>query len=54
MYILQILITDTYYNAKLIFLTACYAQLFGPRGIGHAGVSSLGLMSDALDVGRQR
>ncbi|XP_076254375.1 muscle LIM protein at 84B isoform X3 [Rhynchophorus ferrugineus] len=31
-------------------LSACYAQRFGPRGIGHAGGHFLGLMSDALDI----
>lgn len=34
--------------------TACYAQRFGPRGIGHAGGTFLGLMSDALDLEWQR
>lgn len=45
----------THLLSKLVFfLTACYAQLFGPRGIGHAGGSYLGLMSDVLDNKRQR
>ncbi|VEN36184.1 unnamed protein product [Callosobruchus maculatus] len=30
--------------------SACYAQRYGPRGIGHAGGLFLGLMSDALDA----
>lgn len=34
--------------------TACYAQRFGPRGIGHAGGNFLGLMCDALDLEWQR
>lgn len=33
---------------------ACYAQRYGPRGIGHAGGLFLGLMSDALDIEWQR
>lgn len=33
---------------------ACYAQRFGPRGVGHAGGTFLGLMSDALDLEWQR
>lgn len=33
---------------------ACYAQRYGPRGIGHAGGLFLGLMSDALDIDWQR
>lgn len=33
---------------------ACYAQRFGPRGIGHAGGTFLGLMCDALDLQWQR
>lgn len=33
---------------------ACYAQRFGPRGIGHAGGTFLGLMCDALDLEWQR
>lgn len=30
--------------------TGCYAMKFGSRGYGHSGISSLGLMSDALDI----
>lgn len=33
---------------------ACYAQRFGPRGIGHAGGAFLGLTCDALDLEWQR
>ncbi|CAH0560233.1 unnamed protein product [Brassicogethes aeneus] len=32
-----------------VYCRACYAQRFGPRGVGHAGGLFLGLMSDALD-----
>ncbi|KAH0809018.1 hypothetical protein GEV33_013771 [Tenebrio molitor] len=34
----------------IVTLIACYAQRFGPRGIGHAGGNFLGLMCDALDL----
>lgn len=37
-----------------VLCVACYAQRFGPRGIGHAGGLFLGLMSDALDAEWQR
>lgn len=37
-----------------VLCVACYAQRFGPRGIGHAGGLFLGLMSDALDADWQR
>lgn len=40
-------------NRKYLCI-ACYAQRFGPRGIGHAGGAFLGLMSDALDNEWQR
>lgn len=33
---------------------ACYAQRFGPRGIGHAGASSIGLTCDIMDEQWQR
>ncbi|XP_056639968.1 muscle LIM protein Mlp84B-like isoform X1 [Diorhabda carinulata] len=34
----------------MVYCKACYAQRYGPRGIGHAGGIFLGLMSDALDL----
>ncbi|XP_077293234.1 muscle LIM protein at 60A isoform X2 [Arctopsyche grandis] len=33
-----------------IYCRGCYAQRYGPRGIGHSGMSSLGLMCDIKDV----
>lgn len=39
---------------KQFVYIACYAQRFGPRGVGHAGGSFLGLMCDALDLEWQR
>nr|XP_022920165.1 muscle LIM protein Mlp84B-like isoform X1 [Onthophagus taurus] len=33
-----------------VYCRACYAQRFGPRGIGHAGGTFLGLMCDVLDL----
>lgn len=40
--------------AFLLHHTGCYAQRFGPRGIGHSGMSSLGLMCDIKDIEWQR
>lgn len=36
------------------FAVGCYAQRFGPRGVGHGGMSTLGLMCDVMDVEWQR
>ncbi|XP_063379703.1 muscle LIM protein Mlp84B isoform X1 [Cydia fagiglandana] len=33
-----------------IYCRGCYAQRFGPRGIGHGGMSTLGLMCDIKDL----
>ncbi|XP_037967706.1 muscle LIM protein Mlp84B isoform X1 [Plutella xylostella] len=32
-----------------VYCRGCYAQRFGPRGVGHGGMSTLGLMCDIKD-----